>query len=56
LEDGKQISFTDDITFDNNLMEINAKQNVDDGYSRDITVMCSTDDFLTQTESEVITV
>jgi len=35
---------------------INAKQNKDDGYSRTVTVRCSTDGFVTHTDSEPIEV
>jgi len=55
-ENAAQLNGDDDITFDNNVMMINAKQNKDDGYTRTVKVRCSTDGFLTHTDSEEIEV
>lgn len=55
-ENYAQLKGDDDITFDNNVFMINAKQNKDDGYSRSVIVRCSTDGFLTHTDSEPIEV
>lgn len=55
-EGGTVLDGTDDITFDNNNMMINAKQDHDEGYNRNINVECTTDNYKTSTDGDLITI
>lgn len=48
-ESGNVLDYDDDITFNNLLNQINAKQDSNTGYSRDIVVECTTNDYKSTT-------